>query len=284
MSTFELLRDRVPIEEVVSHHSEVKANKAHCVAPDHPDANPSMHLYGDHVHCFACDFHGDVTDVHAAIEGFSRAIEAALDLARKFGVELPEWDPEARRKIQERREKEDSYSKQAWACHRTLDGYPNVREWWEKRGFGQELRQRFLLGANEDGTAATIPYWRRGRVQCLIERFLRGKSKYLLPVSEKLPDGYKPLFIPGPLKGEVFLVEGFIDALAVAALGESVVAIGGTGISREQMRELERIPSSLYILPDSDEEGAEAAHEWVRKLYPKGLLCPAEYSVGASHA
>jgi DNA primase len=80
------------------------------------------------------------------------------------------------------------------------------------------------------------------------------------------------------------LVEGFIDALAVAALGESVVAIGGTGISREQTRELERISSSLYILPDSDEEGAEAAHEWVRKLYPKGLLCPAEYSVGAAYA
>jgi DNA primase len=79
------------------------------------------------------------------------------------------------------------------------------------------------------------------------------------------------------VRAGAFLVEGVVDALAVAALGESVVAIGGTSISREQREALARLPGPLYILPDADEEGQKAARNWVRDLYPKALLCPAEY-------
>jgi hypothetical protein len=50
VNVFELLQDRLPLREVVERCCEVKGNKARCVAPDHPDANPSMHLYGDHAH------------------------------------------------------------------------------------------------------------------------------------------------------------------------------------------------------------------------------------------
>jgi DNA primase len=57
---FEVLRDRVGLEQIVSANS---SDKARCVSPDHHDDNPSMHLYDDHAHCFACGFHGDVTDV-----------------------------------------------------------------------------------------------------------------------------------------------------------------------------------------------------------------------------
>ena len=63
----------------------------------------------------------------------------------------------------------------------------------------------------------------------------------------------------------------------MAALGESAVAVGSTGISEPQMRELEGLPGTLYVLPDDDERGAAAAHAWVQRLFPKALLCPAEY-------
>ncbi len=277
MSVFELLRDQVPIEEVVRRHSEVKGNKTHCVAPAHPDVKPSMHLYDDHVHCFACGFHGDVTDVWAAMHGFSSPVEAALDMARGFGIELPEASQEARQKAQERREKEDLYRRQAQACHRALGSHTSVQDWWENRGFGGELAERFLIGANKDGTAAVIPFWHRGRVQGLIRRKLGGDPRYIYPKAEDFPGGCLPLFIPGPMRDSVFLVEGIVDALAVAALGESVAAVGGTSMSRAQMQELERLPGPVYILPDADEEGEQAAREWTRKLYPKAAMCPAKY-------
>jgi len=270
----EVLRDRVGLEQIVSANG---SDKARCVSPDHHDENPSMHLYDDHAHCFACGFHGDVTDVWAAMRRFDRPIEAALDLAGAFSIELPEANPEARQKARERRAKEDLYLQQAKTCHGALDRHPRVREWWEARGFGQPLLERFLLGTNKDGTAAVIPFWLRGRVQGLIRRNIEGESKYLYPKAEEFPGGYRPLFIPASVSAGAFVAEGIVDALALAAIGEGAIAVGGTGMSRKQVRELDAVPSPLYILPDADEEGEQAAREWLRKLYPKAIVCPAEY-------
>jgi DNA primase len=274
VNVFETLREQVAIGHLI----EVgNGGKAHCLAPRHQDNDPSMHIYDDHVHCFACGFHGDVVDVWAAQRGFDRPIEAALDLAREFGVELPEQSPEAREKARERREAEDLYLAQAWACHRALERHTLVREWGEQRGFGRVEQERFLLGSNKDGTAAVIPYWRSGRVQGLIRRKLKGEPKYLYPSAEEFPGGYRPLFIPGPVRAGAVLVEGIVDATAAAALGESVAAVGGTGISKGQVREVERFPGPLYVFPDADKEGSEASRKWTRELYPRALLCPAEY-------
>jgi DNA primase len=63
MSIFDTLRDELPIDQLVFPNG---SGKARCVAPDHMDNNPSMHVFEDHVHCFSCGFHGDVADVWAA--------------------------------------------------------------------------------------------------------------------------------------------------------------------------------------------------------------------------
>jgi DNA primase len=274
MSIFETLSQQIPLENIVGAGT---GQKARCVATDHADSNPSMHNYGDHVHCFSCGFHGDAVDVWAAKGGFDRPFEAACDLAREYGVDLPDLSPEVRRIALERREKEGRHLRQAWACHRALEMHSHVREWWVGRGFGEELQAHFLLGTNRDGKEAVTPFWHRGRISGLVRRKLEGKPKYVYPTREEFAGGHRPLFIPGPLRGDVYLVEGILDALAVTALGESAVAVGGTAISEPQMRELERVPGPLYILPDADEEGDQAAREWVRLLYPKALLCSAEY-------
>jgi DNA primase len=282
MNIFETLRDQVPLEVVLG----VKTGeKTHCVALGHEDTNPSLHNYGDHAHCFTCPFHDDVTGVWAAMGGFSRPVEAALDLARKFGIELPEVDPEARQKAQERRDKEDQYLRQARACHRALESRPRTREWWEGRGFDRELQERFMLGTTRDDTTAVIPFWHRGRVHGLIRRPLNEKPrKYLYPKTEEFAAGYRPLFIPGSLRGDAFLVEGIVDALALAALGESAIAVGGKDISESHMRDLMKLPGQFYILPDADEPGERAARQWACALYPKALLCPADYGEEAHDA
>jgi DNA primase len=278
---FEVLRDRVRLDLIVSANG---SGKARCVSHNHHDDNPSMHLYDDHAHCFACRFHGDVTDVWAAKHGIERPVEAALDLAGKFGIELPEASPEARQKTRERRDMEERYLQQAKACHGALARHPRVTGWWEARGFGKELRERFLLGTNKDGTAAVIPFWHRGRVQGLIRRKLEGEPKYLYPKAEEFPGGCRPLFIPGSVRSGAFLTEGIVDALALAAIGEGAIAVGGTGMSREQLRELDAVAGPLYILPDADEAGEQAAREWARRLYPKALVCPAEHEGEAAGA
>src|SRR5215203_6114333 len=119
-----------------------------------------MHVYEYHVHCFGCGFHGDVVKVWSAQKGFERQFEAALDLAREFNVRLPEMSPEARQKAQEQRSREGGNLESARAFHE----FPALKEWWKGRGFDATLRERFLLGANKEGTEAVIPFWSRGRV------------------------------------------------------------------------------------------------------------------------
>jgi DNA primase len=276
MNIFETLRDRVSIKQIAGGRV---GEKVFC--PAHADNNtPNLHNYGDHGHCFACGFHPDVVALWQKKHGFERPIEAALDLAREFGVEVPEQSPQARKEAEERRSKEETYLKRAQACHRALDTHQSVREWWEQRGFDKKLQGRFLLGANHDGTEAMIPFWHRGQIMGLIRRKLEGEPKYVYPKAEDFPEGRRPLFIPGSLRGGTLLVEGIVDALAAVALGESVIAVGGTNISAGQMSELERISDPIYILPDADPEGSEAASRWVGHLYPRAFLCVAEYGEG----
>jgi DNA primase len=75
----------------------------------------------------------------------------------------------------------------------------------------------------------------------------------------------------------MFLVEGYVDALALSALGYGVAAIGGTHPNQKQLAEIRRLPGRIFVLPDADEEGRKAARRLVEDLYPKAMLCPPEY-------
>jgi DNA primase len=280
-SVFEVLREEVSIKRLIQTNGH---KKIRCVSPAHEDSTPSMVVYDDHVHCFGCALHGDVVDVWAIQKGISRPIEAALDLAREFNIQLPEMSEETRQKHEERREKQADDLRAAQATHGALDKHSRVREWWEGRGFGKELRERFLLGSNRDGTKAVIPFWHHGKIEGLIHRKLEGEPKYRLPNAEEFPEGYKPLFIPAPLKGEISLVEGYIDAIAVAAVGRSAIAIGGTNISESQSADLRKAMSegaTIYVLPDDDASGAVAARTLGRLFFPHARVCQPSYGEGA---
>jgi DNA primase len=279
---FEKLRGEIDLAQLAARYTELRASGrasvGRCPHPDHEDQSPSFHVYPDRrFRCYGCGWHGDVVDFWVALKGLRPGIEAARDLAREYGVSVPEMSAESRERAEESRRLEAKYLEQATECHEALSRHSEIAEWWAKRGFSEELTQCYLLGANADGTEAIVPFFHRGRVQGLIRRRLEGEPKYMLPKKEQFPKGYRPLFIPGPVKGETFVVEGYVDALALAALGYGAVAVGGTHANDEQLKELKRLPGPLYVLPDADEEGQKAARGWARKLYPKALLCPPNY-------
>ena len=284
MSVFEVLRERVDLVELAGRYTDLrpsgKTNVGRCPYPDHEDKSPSFYIYPEgRYFCYGCGRHGDVVDLWSVMKGVRPGIEAASDLARECGITLPELDAEAQEEARSRRSLEAQYLVQAVEAHADLSRYPLVIRWWEKRGFHELLRARFLLGSSSGGKEAIIPFWHRGSVQCLIRRKLKGKPKYVLPEKEEFPDGHRPLFIPGSAREGVVLVEGYVDALALAALGMDAAAIGGTGISTHQRDELWELPGPIYIMPDDDEdeEGEKAARRWVADLYPKALLCPPNY-------
>ncbi len=280
MSVFETLRGEVDLLALAGRHTEMRpsgrAYVGRCPCPDHEDRNPSFHVYPDRrFRCYGCGRHGDVVDLWALAKGVEPGIAAALDLAKEFEIVLPAADAEDQRQAEERRRLEAEYLEEAERAHGALARHPDVTDWWEGRGFGEDLRRRFLLGAA--GGAAIIPFWNGGRVQGFVRRNLTASPKYRLPKAEEFVTGYRPLFVPGPVRAGAFLVEGYVDALALSALGYSAIAIGGTAMSERQLKELGRAPGPLYVLPDADEPGEKAAREWIEKLYPKALLCPPHY-------
>ncbi len=271
MDIFEILQSELKITEVAGRYTKLKRSGTRslgcCPLPNHNDSTPSFYVYPDaHAHCYGCGFHGDVIDLWARLKGLQPGIEAALDLAREYYIQLPDRDPEEQRKADKRRQKEADYTWQAEAFYQSLASHPNVVAYLEQRGFSEELRRRFLLGANSDGSAVVIPFWNRGRIQGLIRRQLYHKPKYILPQKEDFPSGYKPLLIPSSKHGDLHIVEGYFDALAFAALNLNAIAVGGTGISQQQKAELERLNGTLYIFPDADDEGAKAAREMGERI------------------
>jgi putative DNA primase/helicase len=283
MNIFETIREQVDIKEVALSFTQLKragkTMKGCC--PIHKESTPSFFIYPDgRAHCFGCQFHGDVIDLWAALRGLQAGIEAALDLAHEYGIKLPDHDPKAQKKAEERRQKEASLEQQARAFHQALLQHPQIVEWWQQRGFNDELQKQLLLGSNHDGSSAIIPYWHRGRIHGPIRRQMAGEPKYMLTKAEDFPGGNKPLFIPGSTAGDVHLIEGFIDALSLEALGLNSIAIGGTGINEHQKVELLKLKGTIYIYPDADEAGAKSSRAWLGELYPKARLCKADYGNG----
>ena len=59
------------------------------LCPFHADKNPSLHVYGDHYHCFGCGAHGDAIDWVTSTAGIE--FQAAVSqLAGEAGLPLPD--------------------------------------------------------------------------------------------------------------------------------------------------------------------------------------------------
>jgi len=63
--------------------------KCRCFLGVHDDTNPSMVVYGDddHVHCYSCQYHGDVLDITKTYFGLTSFVEAVRRLAAATDVE-----------------------------------------------------------------------------------------------------------------------------------------------------------------------------------------------------
>ena len=85
MTDFGAVRQLVPLRQAAEMYGlEVnRSGMARCIF--HGDKNPSMKIYDDHFHCYACGAHGDVTDITAQLFDISKA-EAADKLCSDFGV------------------------------------------------------------------------------------------------------------------------------------------------------------------------------------------------------
>ena len=84
MTTIEKLKAAVSPADAAGRYG-LEANRRRSICPFHDDHHPSMQLYADHFHCFACGAHGDVIDLTAKLLGVP-VKDAVHRLETDFGI------------------------------------------------------------------------------------------------------------------------------------------------------------------------------------------------------
>jgi hypothetical protein len=281
---YELLKSKIDLTEVVSRFAELEGDRCLCPLKAQTSRNPAFAIYGDSFYCHSCEAWGDVTTFWRMVHDLPSNWDAAQDLARKYNIELPEMDPEARERYEERRRREEGWEAVAQANHVRLladsPGGRRARAYLEDRGFVEEHLKRFRLGLDERGQRVTIPYWSGGHIHGQVARALDPEAvpKYLYPKAEEFALGRRTLFMQeSPRAHEYLLVEGFFDQLAAAALGIPAIAAGSAGFSNEQVADLLTIAekgATFVISRDNDERGRERAQRTLEALYPYARIMP----------
>ena len=187
---------------------------------------------------------------------------------------------------------------------RALDGgqYHYVpkaaRAFLDKRGVDGASRGKWRVGWDEDAERLVIPACdERGILRFLIRQRIDGikSAKYLYtPGAVKTSLLFGACYLDRALLGSLGLIlcEGPLDAIRLQQLGFPAVAILGTGISKKQVRLVDKLgPKRVYLMFDKDESGVEniqkvvngtLAHRGIKKTplricrYPRGKNDPAE--------
>ena len=85
MNVFGTVKTSINTREAAEHYGIEVNRYGKALCPFHNDQHPSMVVYDDHYHCFACGEHGDVIDLVANLYGLP-VLDAANKLAYDFGI------------------------------------------------------------------------------------------------------------------------------------------------------------------------------------------------------
>lgn len=85
MNVFETVKTSINTREAAEHYGIEVNRYGKALCPFHNDRHPSMVVYDNHYHCFACGEHGDVIDLVANLYGLP-VLDAANKLAYDFGI------------------------------------------------------------------------------------------------------------------------------------------------------------------------------------------------------
>jgi hypothetical protein len=129
MNLFSTVKTSINTREAAERYGIDVNRTGKALCPFHNDRNPSMNVYDDHYHCFACGEHGDVINLVARLYDLPM-YEAAQKLAYDFGISqnktpTKEMEEKLNKKTEAQQLKENEK-----LCFLHLNGYCRfLREW-----------------------------------------------------------------------------------------------------------------------------------------------------------
>jgi DNA primase len=166
------IKNTVDIVDIISESVLLKKTGRNFVGlcPFHSEKTPSFTVNPEKqiFHCFGCGTGGNVFSFLMKQEGLAFP-EAALSLAKRYGIDIPTrtLSPEQRKKISEK-ESLLHINKQAmdFFCHELIEGLAGKQalSYLKKRGFSQEIIDRFNLGYAPKGWDNLLRYFSKKRI------------------------------------------------------------------------------------------------------------------------
>jgi len=246
---YQEIKERVDLRDVAQQELQgVRRSGENVTAlcPWHPDQHPSLHIYRDHSHCFACGAHKDVFQLLATTRGISkqRALEEGARLA---GVTLPTF-----REPLDRPDKGLTLEELADSKSLSVD---------ELRSY--ELTTRAY---REGKPAVRIPYLNRnGTVQAVRMRLaLDGSDRFRWRTGDK-SCLYGLWRLPADPLASIALVEGETDCYTLWHYGIPALGVPGAGNWREE-RDAPAFEGieTVYVVIEPD-QGGERVKEWLSR-------------------
>ncbi|MFN9570643.1 MAG: DNA primase, partial [Cyanobacteriota bacterium] len=282
----EAVREKASILEFFPRSSLRRSGKEYLTrCPWHDDHSPSLTInpQRNRVHCFVCGKGTDAIGWLQDRQGLTFA-EAVQELAGRYGIPLPEEDPQAaaqaeilrkeRQRLLSWREKQQEAFHQAllddiaaqepaWAYLQERGITPDTATAW---GLGLNARRLMLPICDSQGRCCGFS----GRTLGNEEPKYRNSPGDALFCKHQLLFGLHHAAAAIRCSGEALLVEGPLDVIQLHQAGfPKAVAAMGTSLSAEQRQALIRAGARrLLVAYDGDPAGRKATERLITELHP----------------
>ena len=131
MNVFGTVKTNINTREAAEHYGIEVNRYGKALCPFHDDQHPSMVVYDDHYHCFACGEHGDVIDLVANLYGLP-VLDAANKLAFDFGISQDKPPTKEMEKKLNRKSEAQQLRENEKLCFSALLAYMKLLQEWKR--------------------------------------------------------------------------------------------------------------------------------------------------------
>ncbi len=275
MDNFTRIKQTLSLVNVVEEDVNLKRNgkvlKACC--PFHDERTPSFTVYPDSqdFHCFGCQAHGTVIDYIMYRLGTKSASDALLYISTHYGIHLDDVDMES---IKQRKEIIGQKKEYAATLYKQGKQQSPV-EYMKSRGFNSDTMHTFGIGYEPKRKAIAIPFLNaHGEVVGNTLRLLEGDGpKYVNDSEDEVFQKSNLLYGLDKARKtadkQLYIVEGYMDVMSIHQMGFPSVAYCSASLTDGQvdlLRNYIRPYTKIYLIPDNDKAGRQAAVKNLEKL------------------
>lgn len=278
MNVENLIKAKIDIVEYIGRFTELRPKgslyEGKCPIHGSDEGTPLVvYPHNDTYYCFACESGGSVIQFVRDYDNISHTM-AVKKLAIEANINIEsneEWQKSVKLEADCKKLVERSQSQ-----------LPKVIDYLHKRGFTDETIKLFELGFENDTLVIPIRN-EHGQHVAIARRQFDKSPKYINSRNNVVYDKSALLYnldqaIKIRNKDELYMVEGYMDAISGHQMGLPTVAYCGNEVHKDQLRTLSRslrkIPTIIYC-PDNDKEGIKRVprvRDYFKEILPRASV------------